>query len=105
MTLTVEQLTKTWIDAGKPRVSKISNPEQMAGLYLDWADGNLQKATDAVRIHCSGNYIDMPRFYLCDETLALLVEAAEPSIPAHHKPSDKVVKHYTLRTDSEEELS
>ena len=44
----------------------------LAGWYLEWARGDLEYAIKAVATHCSGEFIDRPPFFLCNETLAYL---------------------------------
>lgn len=54
------------------RPSQTSDPKLLAGLYLDWAGGNLKRAIEQVEVHVSGRYIDCPPFAGCKETLDIL---------------------------------
>lgn len=58
--------------AFKGSVRTTEDPEVLAGEYLNWAQGNLAKAIQALARHASGQYLDMPPFPGVFETLALL---------------------------------
>lgn len=44
----------------------------IAGCYLDWAEGSIEDAIQAVETHCCGKYVDRPPFFKCQETLSHL---------------------------------
>lgn len=67
----INELIEKWKGA-KISVRATNDPELLAGCYLEWAGGDLPRAIRAVGTHCSGQYIDMPPFHGCMETLALL---------------------------------
>lgn len=54
------------------RIRDTEDAEILAGDYLDWANGNLDKAIHALQAHCSGQYIDMPPFPGCFAALGCL---------------------------------
>lgn len=83
---TIDSLVEGWKKAGYGpgnrdgvRARNTSDPVLLAGCYLEWAGGNLQFAIRAVESHCSGQYVDRPRFSGCDATLALLKNLETPN--------------------------
>lgn len=81
MEISIENLILAWravdhyrIGSRGIRPSETSDPKLLAGCYLDWASGNLQKAINLVEMHVSDRYIDCPKFAGCEATLNLLKE-------------------------------
>lgn len=70
----VEGVRSAWraARAAGAKAASTKAPVLLAGAYLEWAGGDLARATDAMSSHCSGLYIDRPRFPGCDEALAVL---------------------------------
>ena len=65
---TIASLIQAWKDrvpAGHS-VRDTADPVLLAGCYLEWAGGNLERATNMIQVHCSGQYVDCPRFAGCD---------------------------------------
>jgi hypothetical protein len=75
--MTQAELLAAWqaheqaVGRGRSVALASGKPDLLAGLYLDWA-GNLARAISTVETHCSGQWIDRPRFSGCDATLAIL---------------------------------
>lgn len=71
-----DELISAWLEYKKINGSQAKytkDAKLLAGCYLEWAgEGGLSMAINAVSVHCSGQYIDMPRFGGCHETLVLL---------------------------------
>lgn len=80
METNIESLMSAWRAVDYQRIGSekgirpndTSDPKLLAGLYLDWAGGNLKRAIDQVEVHASGHFIDCPPFPGCKATLELL---------------------------------
>jgi hypothetical protein len=68
---TIESLITAWKQA-RVKARDTDDPLLLAGSYLDWANGDARRAILYVEAAASGQYIDMPRFAGCDETLNVL---------------------------------
>lgn len=53
-------------------IDNCNEPRIVAGCFLAWAGGSLNRAISAMQAHCSGKYQDMPPFPGCQETLSYL---------------------------------
>jgi hypothetical protein len=69
--MNARDLIRKWKEADV-RPDQTSDPELLAGLYLEWAREDIQYAIRTVESHACGRYVDRPRFPGCDEALALL---------------------------------
>lgn len=56
----------------KNSIEDCSEERLLAGCFLAWTKGDIQRAIVGVQVHCSGQFIDRPRFFKCQETLEYL---------------------------------
>lgn len=77
---TIESLVRGWKEHEATckltgtRAISTKDPRLLAGAYLEYANRNLTSATHTLGVHCSGEYVDMPRFTGCDDALRILKE-------------------------------
>lgn len=69
----VKQLILDWkAYRSKHSIDECTDDRLMAGCFLSWANGDIERAYEAVATHCSGKYLDRPPFAGCHETLTYL---------------------------------
>jgi len=66
----------------KHSIHECSDERLLAGCYLDWACGDVERAAKAVAIHCSGDFVDRPPFTGCQETLSYLRQLKRVVLPS-----------------------
>ncbi len=81
MSLSVIELRQRYIDAGSPKTQNIYDPKLMAGSYLDWANGDIDKALDALEILLGGEKPDLTPFPGSFEALQILTDIKLKMLP------------------------
>jgi hypothetical protein len=56
----------------KHTIHECSDERLLAGCYLEWARGDVERAEKEVAVHCSGGFAEQPPFFRCQETLEYL---------------------------------
>lgn len=77
----ITELRQKYIDAGRPKVNEIFNPELMAASYLDWANGDINKALNALEILLGGEKPDLTPFPGSFEALQILTDIRLKMLP------------------------